>query len=187
MKLFLYLAVFTSFSHAQQVYNNQVIFGGSYPIPANGNLERTWEGLYSLNGSYERCLASKVVLGIGLSYSRFQIDKDFLSSNNQGYFITPYFSVGYRLHLNEFLDVTPLLKFGNTWIRLHTKALSSDHKESGLSMEPSLRVRYFSYGNVGMNFTTSYKIIFEPIGDNEYEDAKTTRYFTFGLGLFYKW
>lgn len=187
MKILIYLFVFTNFAYAQQNHQNQITLGGSYPVPANGTLKRAWEGIYGLTGSYERFVTPNIVLGIGLTYSRFHMDKDFLNIDNQGYFINPYYSTGYVLRPNEFLEVTPLLKFGKAWIRLHNKDINTNYDESGISVEPALRIRYFSYGDIGMNFVASYKIIFEPFAQDQFEDAKTIRYYDFGLNVFYKW
>lgn len=171
---------------AQQSSTHQISIVGSYPVPANGLLKRSWEGLYSLNCSYEKFVTSKVLVGLGFTYSRFQIDKDFLDIDTQGYFLTPYLSGGYLLHLNDYLEVTPLLYIGNTWIRLRNKELNTSYKENGISVEPAVRIRYFQHKHWGINFTVSYKLIFEPLGQDHLEDANTTNHYNVGVGVVYR-
>lgn len=187
MKQLLYLIMLSGIIQAQDLSMNQVNIGASYPISSQGTLERAWNGMYSLSGSYERHLTSRAIIGIGCSYARFQIDKDILDINNQGYFISPYMSVGYTLRPTEFLDLTALLLFGNTWVRLHPKGFNSDHKENGKTIEPALRLKFYDLGSFGINITASYKTIFEPFAENQFAEGNTTTFFTFGLSATYKW
>ena len=161
-----------------------------YPIPFSGStFNRLYDGVFDTRLGYLRT-KNNISFGSDIGYCNFALSHQTVDFTGKMTVLSPGLIWGYKFISCKKIMIVALLKCGYDFIFFSGNDVEGNVKtpfhEGGISLLPTMSVKYSLNKNNSLGFCLSYEIIFQHFGDNSVYEESTIRIMDFGIKIIHQ-